>query len=88
MSFDENTDRYLWRALVGGAAWLCGIAAAGVYFGVWGALAVWVGAPLIVFGSLTFSDLMEQRRRARARRDHPAGSANGWGKPVENRWKT
>lgn len=87
---NDTVDRYVWAALVGGAAWLFGIAAAGVYFGVWAAVAVWVGAPALVFGGAAVAELREEREhraRARARRDHPAGSALRWGQPGDNRWK-
>lgn len=57
------------------ALWLFGIATAGVLYGVWGAVAYWIGFPVLVIGAaVTGAWLHDELGLRGAMRRHPAGS--------------
>jgi hypothetical protein len=82
MSRDEGRDgaRGGLMVVVGLAAWFLLIAIAGIAWGVYASVAVWLGFPVIWLGTAAVViSALEVRDRREARRSHPSGYGDNRG---------
>lgn len=73
--YDEDTDRYWWAPLLWLPTYFGLIVAGAVALGVWGAAAAWLLFPAATAALVVAWSSWSDRREARARVRHPAGSA-------------